>query len=95
MIIDGGSKTFSSDGLTNGDTFGRVAEAPGCRFHRMNEEHGFVDITRAEREFAIGDRVHIIPNHICAAVNLHERVYGARDGEVEEIWRVEGRGKLQ
>jgi D-serine deaminase-like pyridoxal phosphate-dependent protein len=95
MIVDGGSKTFSSDGLTNGDTFGRVVEAPGCRFHRMNEEHGFVDITRAERAFAIGDRVHIIPNHICAAVNLHERVYGVRDGEVEEIWRVEGRGKLQ
>jgi D-serine deaminase-like pyridoxal phosphate-dependent protein len=39
--------------------------------------------------------VHIIPNHICAAVNLHERVYGLRDEEVEEIWRVEGRGKLQ
>jgi hypothetical protein len=26
---------------------------------------------------------------------LHERVYGVRKGEVEEVWEVEGRGKLQ
>ena len=56
----------------------------------MNEEHGFVDITHAERQFAIGDRVHIIPNHICVAVNLHEQVYGVRGDRVEEVWKVEG-----
>ena len=42
-----------------------------------------------------GDRVHIIPNHICVAVNLHEQMYGIRGDQVEEIWKVEGRGKLQ
>jgi D-serine deaminase-like pyridoxal phosphate-dependent protein len=96
MIVDGGSKTFSSDRPLAGDvTFGRVVEAPGARFHKMNEEHGFVDVTRAERAFAVGDRVHIIPNHICVAVNLHEQVYGVRGDVVEEVWKVEGRGKLQ
>ena len=97
MIVDGGSKTFSSDRLANSAevTFGHVVEAPGARFHKMNEEHGYIDITHAEREFSIGDRVHIIPNHICVAVNLHEQVYGVRGESVEEIWKVEGRGKLQ
>jgi D-serine deaminase-like pyridoxal phosphate-dependent protein len=96
MIVDGGSKTFSSDRPLGGDvTFGRVVEAPGARFHKMNEEHGFVDITKAERSFSVGDRVHIIPNHICVAVNLHEQVYGVRGDRVEEVWKVEGRGKLQ
>jgi D-serine deaminase-like pyridoxal phosphate-dependent protein len=97
MIVDGGSKTFSSDRPVNipDVTFGQVVEAPGARFHKMNEEHGFVDMTRAERQFAIGDRVHIIPNHICVAVNLHEQVYGVRGDRVEEVWKVEGRGKLQ
>jgi hypothetical protein len=28
-------------------------------------------------------------------VNLHERIYGIRKGEVEETWEVAGRGKLQ
>jgi D-serine deaminase-like pyridoxal phosphate-dependent protein len=97
MIVDGGSKTFSSDRLVNSAevTFGHVVEAPGARFHKMNEEHGYIDITRTELEFSIGDRVHIIPNHICVAVNLHEQVYGVRGETVEEIWKVEGRGKLQ
>jgi len=97
MIVDGGSKTFSSDRLVNSSevTFGHVVEAPGARFHKMNEEHGYIDITRAEREFSIGDRVHIVPNHICVAVNLHEQMYGQRGETVEEIWKVEGRGKLQ
>lgn len=97
MIVDGGSKTFSSDRLANSSdiTFGHVLEAPAARFHKMNEEHGYLDITRTDREFSIGDRVRIIPNHICVAVNLHEQVYGIRAGQVEEVWKVEGRGKLQ
>ena len=52
-------------------------------------------VGHARREFAIGDRLHIIPNHVCVAVNLHEQVYGKRGYQVEEIWKVEGRGKLQ
>jgi hypothetical protein len=28
-------------------------------------------------------------------VNLHERVYGLRGDRVEEVWSVDGRGKLQ
>jgi D-serine deaminase-like pyridoxal phosphate-dependent protein len=97
MIVDGGSKTFSSDLPMNASerTFGRVVEAPECVFHNMNEEHGFIDIHNAGRSFTVGDRVRLIPNHICPAVNLHERVYGIRGGEVEQVWEVEGRGKLQ
>ncbi len=96
MIVDGGSKTFSSDRLSSGGPgHGRIVEAPGANFHKMNEEHGFVDLTQAERSFVPGDKVRIIPNHICVAVNLHERVYGVREGKVEEVWNVEGRGKLQ
>jgi D-serine deaminase-like pyridoxal phosphate-dependent protein len=96
MIVDGGSKTFSSDKLSSGGPgHGYVVEAPGASFHKMNEEHGFVDLTRAERSFEIGEKIRIIPNHICVAVNLHEFVYGVRNGVVEECWHVDGRGKLQ
>jgi D-serine deaminase-like pyridoxal phosphate-dependent protein len=96
MIIDGGSKTFSSDRTSSPDvTFGRVVEAPAARFHKMNEEHGYVDLGKVDREFSIGDRIHVIPNHVCVAVNLHEQVYGLRGDQVEEIWKVDGRGKLQ
>ena len=97
MIIDGGSKTFSSDRPVVGAevSFGHIVEAPQAVFTRMNEEHGYVDIRRAGRDFNVGERVRVIPNHICVAMNLHECVYGARGGVVEQVWRVEGRGKLQ
>ncbi|MFB3825368.1 MAG: alanine racemase [Bryobacteraceae bacterium] len=96
MIIDGGSKTFSSDGALGGEgTFGRIVEAPEARFVRMNEEHGYVDISGAKRGFAVGDRVRVIPNHICVVSNLHERAYGLRGDQVEKVWTIAGRGKLQ
>jgi D-serine deaminase-like pyridoxal phosphate-dependent protein len=97
IIIDGGSKTFSSDRLVNSPeaSFGHLVEAPAARFHKMNEEHGFVDVASCGSAFTIGDRVRVIPNHICVAVNLHEQVYGIRGETVEEIWKVEARGKLQ
>jgi D-serine deaminase-like pyridoxal phosphate-dependent protein len=97
MIIDGGSKTFSSDRLSTGAdvTFGHLVEEPGARFHKLMEEHGFIDLADTGAAFRPGDRVRIIPNHICVAVNLHEQVYGIRGDRVEEIWRVDARGKLQ
>ena len=97
MIIDGGSKTCSSDrpGAGAEVSFGYVVEAPEAVFTKMNEEHGFVDVRRVDREFSVGDRVRVIPNHICVAMNLNETVYGIRGDTVEQAWRVEGRGKLQ
>jgi D-serine deaminase-like pyridoxal phosphate-dependent protein len=97
MIIDGGSKTFSTDRLVTGEaTFGVVTEARGALFHKMNEEHGYIDLRRAEKQdFQVGEKVRVIPNHICVAMNLHEHVYGIRGGDVVENWKVEARGKLQ
>ena len=97
IVIDGGSKTFSSDrpATARASTFGRVLEAPACAFHKMNEEHGFIDTSAYGHTFAVGDRVRIIPNHVCVAMNLHERVYGVRGGQLETVWNVEARGKLQ
>lgn len=96
MIIDGGSKTFSSDRLaTGGPGFGLIPALPGAVFHKMNEEHGYIDIRECQNAPATGERVQVLPNHICVAVNLHEQIYGVRGGEVVETWTVAGRGKLQ
>ncbi|MGA2436643.1 MAG: alanine racemase [Bryobacteraceae bacterium] len=96
-VIDGGSKTFSTDRLASGTEagFGYVIEEPAAVVARLWEEHGCLDVSRATRRFSIGDRIRIVPNHICTAMNLHDRVYGIRGGAVEEAWTVEGRGKLQ
>ena len=97
IIIDGGSKTFSSDRLANSSevSFGYFVDAPQAVLGKMNEEHGFVDVRGVQREFSVGDRLRIIPNHICVAVNLHEQLYGVRGDTVECVWPVAARGKLQ
>ena len=94
VILDGGSKTFSSDRAAE-PGFGRIVEAPEALFEKMNEEHGFVDAAGSSRKWKVGEKVRVIPNHICVAVNLHERVYGYRGEQVTERWDVEARGKLQ
>ena len=39
--------------------------------------------------------VEIIPNLICASVNLFDTQHGVRDGEVEVSWPILARGKLR
>jgi D-serine deaminase-like pyridoxal phosphate-dependent protein len=97
MIIDGGSKTFSSDRCVIPDApgFGHFPEEPAAVLEKMNEEHGFVNLERATKRWKVGEKVRVVPNHICVAMNLHETVYGIRGEDVVANWRVEGRGKLQ
>ena len=99
MMIDGGSKTFSSDRSNSApdtDTlYGDIEGDPGARFHKMNEEHGYVDLSRAEKAYRPGDRVRVLMNHVCTAMNLHGQVWAVRGDEVIEAWTVAGRGKLQ
>ena len=92
FVIDGGSKTFSSDRAAL-DGFGVFLDAPDALFEKMNEEHGYVKHAGHNRK--VGERVRVLPNHICVAVNLHEKVYCVRGDQVVETWTVDGRGKLQ
>lgn len=96
-VIDGGSKTFSYDRFQGGDGsgYGIVKEDPAAALERFSEEHGHLNIQRSERRYRIGDRLSIIPNHVCTTVNMHDEIYGVRGERVEEVWRVEGRGKVR
>jgi D-serine deaminase-like pyridoxal phosphate-dependent protein len=97
MMIDGGSKTFSSDRSSASEDalFGEIEGDAGARFHKMNEEHGYIDLSRAARTYKPGDRVRVLMNHVCTAMNLHEQVWAVRGDEVLDAWTVAGRGKLQ
>jgi D-serine deaminase-like pyridoxal phosphate-dependent protein len=97
VIVDGGSKTFSSDRYQadDGVGFGLVKEDHGAVIERLSEEHGILNIGRSERRYRVGDRLSVIPNHVCTTLNMHDEVYGMRGDEVESVWRVEGRGKVR
>lgn len=96
-VIDGGSKTFSSDRYQadDGIGFGLVKEDDAVVIERLSEEHGHLDIRNSGRRYRVGDRLSVIPNHVCSTVNMHDEVYGVRGEQVEVVWRVEGRGKVR
>jgi D-serine deaminase-like pyridoxal phosphate-dependent protein len=94
--IDGGSKTFSSDRYQaeDGRGFGLIKDDPAVEIERFSEEHGHLNIAHSEREYRVGDRLAVIPNHVCSTVNMHDEIYGVRGERVETVWRVAGRGKV-
>lgn len=94
VIIDAGSKAFSSDG---GLPMGYIFEYPKAVIYKMNEEHGYVDIQTCadQNRPGVGDLLRVIPNHVCTAVNLHDIAYGVRNNVVEVIWDIQARGKLR
>lgn len=93
-ILDGGSKTFSSD-LLGLEGYGLILEYPEAVIYGQSEEHGHVDFSQCARKPEIGERVTVVPNHCCVVSNLFNQVAGVRDGKVEVIWPVAARGALQ
>ncbi len=93
-VVDGGSKAFSSDPSPLGG-FGMVLGRPELTLDRMSEEHGVLTWPVQERPPAVGERLRIVPNHICATVNLHDRVVFHRGSVVAEILTVAARGRMQ
>lgn len=97
VILDGGSKTFSSDRLLTGDHLGHgdVLADPAALFFGLSEEHGHLDVSKSTREYKLGERLRILPNHVCTTINMHDTIYGVRGENVETVWTVSARGRVQ
>jgi D-serine deaminase-like pyridoxal phosphate-dependent protein len=89
-ILDGGSKTLSSDNIDGG--YGHIVEYPDAKLYKLNEEHAYVDVSQCDPKPAIGEIVHVVPVHTCVVSNLHNQLYGVRGEYVEVVWPVAARG---
>ncbi|MEO8576444.1 MAG: alanine racemase [Gemmatimonadales bacterium] len=90
-VIDAGSKTLSSDQAVNSGKFGRVVGRTWT-VRKLNEEHGYVEIDGPAH---IGEKVWVIPSHVCPTVNLHDEVWYGRNGRVDGSWKVTARGRVR
>jgi D-serine deaminase-like pyridoxal phosphate-dependent protein len=94
-VVDAGSKTLSSDGPWEpGHGFGYLASDPSTRVVSLWEEHGVLGLGEAARGLRVGDRVSIVPNHVCTAINLHDRIVGVHDDRIETVWKIAARGRI-
>jgi D-serine deaminase-like pyridoxal phosphate-dependent protein len=92
VIIDGGMKTFASYPPT---PYGHCIEHPEVVISRMSVEHGHMDASASSHRFRVGERLTVIPLHQEMCLNLHDELVGVRNGQVEVVWAVAGRGKVQ
>ena len=91
-VVDAGSKALAKEERGSGGGFGVLLDRPDVEVASLSEEHGVLDLTGTDWVPAIGDRVRIVPNHVCVSVNLQDRIL-ARDGDVHTILPLEGRGR--
>jgi D-serine deaminase-like pyridoxal phosphate-dependent protein len=90
-VVDAGSKALAKEGR-GGDGFGFVLDHPEVLVASLSEEHGVLDVASSDWRPAIGDRVRIVPNHVCVSVNLQDRLL-ATDGARRALLPLEGRGR--
>ena len=96
-VIDAGTKALGREPVRGaaGEGFGQVVEHPEVVVERMSEEHGVLDVSRSAWQPRVGERVRVIPNHVCIVVHLSDIVYGIRSGVLETSWPVAARGRGQ
>ncbi|GAC1433533.1 MAG: D-TA family PLP-dependent enzyme [Chloroflexota bacterium] len=96
-ILDGGSKTLTSDLILGRleEGYGHIVEYPEATIYKQSEEHGHVDLTNCAHKPRVGERVTVISNHCCATTNLHDEVVGVRGNRIEVVWPVTARGKIR
>ncbi len=96
VVIDAGSKTLTSDRCVPAPDSGHgyVVEYPDARIAKLSEEHGQVDIHACPRVPGIGERITIVPNHICPCINLQDSVWWRTAEGMLEPLSIDARGRL-
>lgn len=94
-VIDAGSKVLTSDLVppSMGAGYGLVLDHPEAVITELSEEHGVVDFSACDSRPKVGDRLRVLPNHVCPVSNLVDEVVLHRDGTVEAVVPVAARGK--
>ena len=93
-LIDAGSKTLTMD-LLGLEGYGVVHALGDAPVYAVNEEHGYLDISKLADKPAVGDLVRITPNHVCPVSNLFDRVVFIRGDKVLGAVKVDARGMVQ
>ncbi len=107
VIIDAGYKTFGADSLIQyrdqpgffregRPSYGSIQGRPDLWLGKISAETAAVQYTEPDvppgKRLRLGERLEIIPNNATLAISMQERIYGVRNGLVERVFAVAGRG---
>jgi D-serine deaminase-like pyridoxal phosphate-dependent protein len=81
VTTDAGYKSCATDRGYCPDVLG----LEGANYRWGGDEFGYIDLNGAARP-QLGDRVALLPPHCDPTVNLYDRIYAVRNGQVEAVW---------
>lgn len=98
-VVDGGSKTFTSDLGVHGQAgttgHGIIVGRPELQLRALSEEHGWLAVEPGVRSPRIGEQLEVIPVHACPVVNLAGELVIVRGGEIVDRWHVAAQGLVR
>ncbi|WP_430784126.1 alanine racemase [Actinoplanes sp. G11-F43] len=89
FILDAGSKVLGADQQVWATGAGRLLDFPDARIVALSEHHATVE---SDDVPALGETVRVVPNHVCATVNLADELIVVDGGTVVDRWPVSARG---
>lgn len=99
IILDVGAKGITmqtrNKGICAVNGMGYIKQFPKAVIYDVYDEHAIIYNKDMHDKVSIGDKVEIIPVHICPVMNLHEKAYIVSNGEIVEEVPILCKGKLQ
>ncbi len=92
FIVDAGSKVLGADQQAWATGGGRLLDCPEARITALSEHHATVVLPDGHDVPSLGERLRVVPNHVCATVNLADELIVVTGGEVVDRWPVTARG---
>ncbi len=88
-IVDAGLKAFATDRPVLPEPVGR----PGLSYAFAGDEHGRLAVTDPSLRPRLGEPIEFFPPHCDPTVNLYDRLYAMRGGQVTAVWEIAARGR--
>lgn len=79
IVLDAGAKSLTSqnraEGICSTNGYGLVKNSDNIRLSGVFDEHGLIYNKNFRDYINVGDKIEIIPNHICPTCNLYEKAH--------------------
>lgn len=90
IVTDAGHKTMNGN-----QGAPRPLGVEGVKKVRLSAEHGTIDLEEPADQPKVGDKIEFIVGYSDFTTYVHEEMFATRDGIVEQVWPILGRGKLR
>ncbi|MGO9582232.1 MAG: alanine racemase [Acidimicrobiales bacterium] len=92
VVLDAGSKVLGADRPAWTTGYGRLADHPHARVSALSEHHATVTWSESCAPPELGEVLRVVPNHVCAAVNLADELVVMAGRTMVDRWPVAARG---